>query len=68
MLDLFAKHGLFDLTIKCKGDVHIDDHHTVEDIAICLGRAFTAALGNKMASRVLARLTCRWMKLLLAQR
>src|SRR6188768_2409771 len=47
MLELFAKHGLFDLTVKCKGDVQIDDHHTVEDIAICLGRAFTAALGNK---------------------
>ena len=45
MLDLFAKHGLFDLTVKCKGDVHIDDHHTVEDIAICLGKAFTQALG-----------------------
>lgn len=47
MLDLFAKHGLFDLTVKCKGDTHIDDHHTVEDIAICLGKAFTQALGDK---------------------
>jgi len=47
MLELFAKHGLFDLTVKCKGDIHIDDHHTVEDIAICLGKAFTQALGDK---------------------
>ncbi len=47
MLELFAKHGLFDLAVTCKGDVHIDDHHTVEDIAICLGKAFTQALGDK---------------------
>lgn len=47
MLELFAKHGLFDLQVKCKGDVHIDDHHTVEDVAICLGKAFSAALGDK---------------------
>src|SRR5205823_11368110 len=47
MLELFAKHGLFDLEITCKGDLHIDDHHTVEDIAICLGEAFQSALGDK---------------------
>lgn len=47
MLDLFTKHGQFDLGIKAKGDVEIDDHHTVEDIGICLGRALNAALGNK---------------------
>ena len=47
MLDLFARHGLFDLTVECKGDLHIDDHHTVEDIAICLGQAFAEALGDK---------------------
>ena len=47
MLDLFARHGLFDLTVACKGDLHIDDHHTVEDIAITLGRAFAQALGDK---------------------
>jgi imidazoleglycerol-phosphate dehydratase len=47
MLDLFARHGLFDLTVQCKGDLHIDDHHTVEDIAICLGQAFAEALGDK---------------------
>lgn len=46
-LELFARHGLFDLEVKCKGDVEIDDHHSVEDIAICLGRAFAEALGDK---------------------
>lgn len=47
MLDLFARHGMFDLAVTCKGDLHIDDHHTVEDIAICLGQAFSKALGDK---------------------
>ena len=47
MLDLFARHGLFDLTVECRGDLHIDDHHTVEDIAITLGQAFAQALGDK---------------------
>ncbi len=47
MLELFARHGLFDLELQCKGDLHIDDHHSVEDIAICLGRAFADALGDK---------------------
>jgi imidazoleglycerol-phosphate dehydratase len=47
MLDLFARHGLFDLEVSCRGDLHIDDHHTVEDIAICLGRAFAEAVGDK---------------------
>ena len=40
MLTLFARHGRFDLAVTCQGDTHIDDHHTVEDIAICLGDAF----------------------------
>lgn len=48
MLDLFAKHGLFDVTIKATGDTFIDEHHTVEDIGIVLGEAFAKALGNKM--------------------
>ena len=47
MLDLFTRHGLFDLEVTCKGDLQIDDHHTVEDIAICLGQAFAQALGDK---------------------
>lgn len=48
MLDLFARHGLFDLEVSCRGDLQIDDHHTVEDIAICLGQAFREALGEKI--------------------
>jgi imidazoleglycerol-phosphate dehydratase len=47
MLTLFAAHGRFDLTVTCKGDVEVDDHHTVEDIGICLGKAFEEALGEK---------------------
>lgn len=47
MLTLFAKHGRFDLEVKCKGDVQVDYHHTVEDIGIALGLAFKTALGDK---------------------
>lgn len=47
MLTLFAKHGCFDLTVKCNGDTLVDDHHSVEDIGIALGLAFTKALGDK---------------------
>lgn len=47
MLTLLAKHGRFDLTVTCKGDTQVDDHHTVEDVGICLGEAFSAALGDK---------------------
>ena len=47
MLTLFARHGRFDLDIQCKGDTYVDDHHTVEDIGICLGDAFAQALGDK---------------------
>ena len=46
MLTLFARHGRFDLTVKCVGDVDVDDHHSVEDIGICLGQAFSQALGD----------------------
>ena len=46
MLTLFAKHGRFDLVVNCKGDVDVDDHHSVEDIAIVLGQAFKNALGD----------------------
>ena len=47
MLTLFAAHGKFDLTVKCSGDVDVDDHHSAEDIGICLGQAFQTALGDK---------------------
>ena len=47
MLESFAKHGLFDLTVECDGDLHVDDHHSVEDVAIVLGEALDAALGDK---------------------
>ena len=46
MLTLFARHGRFDLTVKCVGDTDVDDHHTVEDIGICLGTAFAQALAD----------------------
>jgi len=47
MLTLFARHGRFDLAVTCQGDTHVDDHHTVEDIGICLGDAFAETLGDK---------------------
>jgi len=47
MLNLFAKHGLFDLEVTCKGDLGVDAHHSIEDIGICLGLAFEKALGDK---------------------
>jgi imidazoleglycerol-phosphate dehydratase len=47
MLTLFTRHGRFDLTVSCKGDTYVDDHHSVEDIGIALGRAFEQALGDK---------------------
>lgn len=51
MLTLFASHGRFDLSVRCKGDTHVDYHHTVEDIAIVLGAAFRQALGDKRGIR-----------------
>lgn len=47
MMDQISRHGLIDLTVKAKGDLHIDDHHTVEDIGITLGQAFAEAVGDK---------------------
>jgi len=47
MLTLFAGHGLFDITVRAEGDLHIDDHHTAEDIMICLGKALDRALGDR---------------------
>jgi imidazoleglycerol-phosphate dehydratase len=47
MLELFARHALFDLTVRCEGDLHVDQHHSVEDVGIALGQAFARALGDK---------------------
>lgn len=51
MLTHLARHGLFDLAVTCRGDTHVDAHHTVEDVGICLGRALTQALGDKSGVR-----------------
>jgi len=51
MLTHIARHGLFDLSVRCKGDTHIDAHHTVEDIGICFGKALAQALGDKAGIR-----------------
>ena len=51
MLDQISRHGLFDLKIEAKGDLHIDAHHTVEDIGITLGQAFTKAMGDRTGIR-----------------
>ena len=55
MLDQLARHSLFDLTIRAKGDRHIDDHHTVEEVGIALGQALVKALGDKVALDVSGR-------------
>ncbi len=51
MLDLLARHSLIDLTVACQGDLHVDGHHTTEDIGICLGQAIDQALGNRAGIR-----------------
>jgi imidazoleglycerol-phosphate dehydratase len=51
MLTHVARHGLFDLTVKCQGDLHVDSHHTVEDVGICLGKCLAQALGDKSGIR-----------------
>ncbi|MBQ1327097.1 MAG: imidazoleglycerol-phosphate dehydratase HisB [Eubacterium sp.] len=51
MLNSFAKHGFFDLTVKCKGDLYVDSHHTIEDVGIVLGQAIKKALGDKAGIR-----------------
>jgi imidazoleglycerol-phosphate dehydratase len=51
MLELFARHALVDLTVACTGDLHVDDHHTTEDVGICLGQAIDRALGSRAGIR-----------------
>jgi imidazoleglycerol-phosphate dehydratase len=51
MLELFARHGFFDLTVRARGDVEVDDHHTVEDVGLTLGQALREALGDKAGIR-----------------
>ena len=51
MLELFARHGHFDLNVAASGDIQVDDHHTTEDVGICLGRAFDQALGDRAGIR-----------------
>jgi imidazoleglycerol-phosphate dehydratase len=51
MLELFTRHGAFDLKVEAKGDLHVDAHHTVEDVGICLGQALKQALGTKQGIR-----------------
>lgn len=51
MLELFAKHALFDLRVQCKGDLHVDAHHSTEDVGICLGQALDRALGDRAGIR-----------------
>jgi imidazoleglycerol-phosphate dehydratase len=55
MLELLARHALFDLDVRCAGDLHVDQHHTVEDVGIALGQAFAGALGDKAG---IARYAC----------
>ena len=68
MLTLFAKHGRLDLDVTCKGDIEVDDHHSVEDIGICLGMAFAEALGDSRGIAAMAISHCPWMKLLFWRR
>ena len=55
MLESFARHGFFDLKIEATGDLHIDEHHTVEDVGIVLGKAFAQALGDRSGIRAFRR-------------
>ena len=58
MLDIFTRHGLFDIKIRAKGDLEVDYHHTVEDVGLALGQAFKEALGNKHAIRRFGEASC----------
>lgn len=63
MLTLFSVHSLCDLKITARGDIEVDDHHTVEDIGICLGQGIKQALGTNEVLTVMVKLPCPWMKL-----
>lgn len=62
MLDGFARHGLFDLTVKVIGDLDVDCHHTIEDTGIVLGQAILEAIGDKAESGAMGISCCRWMR------
>ena len=62
MLDLFARHGAFDLELEARGDLDVDQHHTVEDVGIVLGEAVRKALGTKRGILRAGIFGCRWMK------
>ena len=62
MLDGFARHGLFDVSVTCRGDLDVDCHHTIEDIGIALGTAIKEALGDKAGLVRYAAACCRWMR------
>ena len=62
MLELFAKHGVVDLSVSARGDLHVDQHHTVEDVGICLGQACGRRWATKPGSAATATLRCRWKK------
>ena len=66
MLDQIARHGMVDLNIKANGDLHIDAHHTVEDIGITLGQALAKAVGDRRGILRYGHAMCRWMKHCLA--
>src|SRR3989337_3248670 len=58
MLEIFARHGLFDLKLKAKGDIEVDYHHTVEDVGLALGQAFKESLGDKQGIRRFGEASC----------
>lgn len=60
MLDQIARHGMVDLEVEARGDLHIDDHHTVEDVGITLGQAVARRSATRRASPATATATCRW--------
>lgn len=62
MLDGFTRHGLYDLDLKVNGDLHVDDHHTIEDTGIVLGNAIREAVGDKKVLNVTAAVFFLWMR------